>query len=71
MTDLNTHSFRIGGASAAAAGGLTDSEIRTLGRWSSDAFRVYVRYKDNIFIRFSDILATPFDFVDSWNPYSG
>ena len=40
---INTHSFRIGGASAAASAGLPDSVIQTLGRWSSDCFRRYVR----------------------------
>ncbi len=40
--DINTHSFRIGGASAAASSGLSDSVIQTLGRWSSDFFRRYI-----------------------------
>lgn len=38
-----THSFRIGAASYAASLGLSDSEIRLLGRWSSDAFKTYIR----------------------------
>lgn len=37
------HSFRIGAASAAAAAGKSDTQIRLLGRWSSDAFRKYIR----------------------------
>lgn len=37
------HSFRIGGASAAAEKGFTDSQIRLLGRWKSDAFKKYIR----------------------------
>ena len=40
---INTHSFRIGGASAAASAGLPDSVVQTLGRWSSDCFRRYIR----------------------------
>ncbi|KAK6195007.1 hypothetical protein SNE40_000528 [Patella caerulea] len=40
---LTTHSFRIGGASLAAHNGLSDSQIRQLGRWRSDAFRKYIR----------------------------
>ena len=40
---INTHSFRIGGATAAAAAGCADSVIQILGRWSSDAFREYLR----------------------------
>lgn len=37
------HSFRIGVASTAAAAGLEDSLIQTLGRWKSDAYLLYVR----------------------------
>ena len=41
--NLNTHSFRIGGASAAAAAGILYFVIQTLGRWKSDSFKRYVR----------------------------
>lgn len=37
------HSFRIGAASYAADRGLSDSQIRTLGRWQSNAFTKYIR----------------------------
>ena len=37
------HSFRIGAASTAAANGVEDSVIKTLGRWKSSAYLVYVR----------------------------
>ena len=37
------HSFRIGEATSAAACGLADSPIQTLGRWSSDSFKHYIR----------------------------
>ncbi|XP_057316866.1 uncharacterized protein LOC130657895 [Hydractinia symbiolongicarpus] len=40
--DLNTHSFRIGGASAAASCGIPDSAIKIIGRWSSDCYRRYI-----------------------------
>ena len=37
------HSFRIGAASWAAAKGFSDSQIRLLGRWKSNAFLKYIR----------------------------
>ena len=45
--NLNTHSFRIGGASAAAAMGIPDSTIQILGRWASNAYRTYPRLPDS------------------------
>ena len=37
------HSFRIGAATTAARCGLPDSLIKTLGRWESAAYTVYIR----------------------------
>ena len=37
------HAFRIGAASYAASIGLSDAEIRQLGRWRSGAFLGYIR----------------------------
>ena len=37
------HSFRIGAATTAAACGIQDSLIKTLGRWESAAYMLYVR----------------------------
>ena len=51
-SNLNTHSFRIGGASAAAAAGIADSSIQILGRWSSDAFLRYLRFSSEDISRF-------------------
>ncbi|KAI8519748.1 hypothetical protein Bbelb_030050 [Branchiostoma belcheri] len=37
------HSFRIGAATHAASSGASDAQLRALGRWSSDAFKSYIR----------------------------
>ena len=37
------HSFRIGAATMATQCGIPDHLVKTLGRWSSDAYQLYVR----------------------------
>ena len=41
--EFGTHSLRIGGATALFAAGADPTVIRTLGRWSSDLYKLYVR----------------------------
>lgn len=43
ISRYKSHSFRIGGACHAADQGYSDAQIRALGRWKSDAFKVYLR----------------------------
>ena len=42
-SQFSTHSYRIGGATALFAAGANETVIRTMGRWSSDMHRLYVR----------------------------
>lgn len=51
------HSFRIGAASTAAARGVEDSLIQTLGRWKSSAYLAYVRLAPNHLASISTIIA--------------
>ena len=41
--DFSSHSLRIGGATAHFTAGANETVIRTMGRWSSDIYRLYVR----------------------------
>lgn len=43
-----SHSFRIGAATEASRQGLSDSQIRQLGRWQSDAFTSYIRVSQRL-----------------------
>ena len=40
---FNTHSYRIGGATAVFAAGADMTVIKTMGRWASDIYQLYVR----------------------------
>ena len=51
------HSFRIGAASTAAAKGVEDSLIQTLGRWKSSAYLLYVRLPPDNLAAISRIIA--------------
>ena len=42
-SQFGSHSYRIGGATALFAAGADPLIIRTMGRWSSDCYRLYVR----------------------------
>ena len=42
-TNFSSHSFRIGAASTWAENGLSESQLKARGRWSSDALKHYIR----------------------------
>ena len=67
--NLNTHSFRIGGASAAAAAGIPDSTIQVMGRWASNAYRTYLRMPDATFRRATRAMSQRLSAVPTWTPH--
>lgn len=56
--DFAGHSFRIGAATTAAAAGLEDSTIQTLGRWKSAAYLLYVKIDPRRLAKVSQSLAS-------------
>jgi hypothetical protein len=50
------HSFRRGAASAAAAAGYSDYEIQLLGRWRSDAYKLYIESDPKRILHLSSLL---------------
>ena len=56
-SNFNGHSFRIGAATTAAARGMEDSMIKTLGRWESDAYQRYVKIPRQELADYTKILA--------------
>ena len=56
--DYCSHSFRIGAATTAAANGVEDSIIKTLGRWESTAYLQYVRIPREQLVGYSRVLGT-------------
>ena len=48
--NYSSHSFRIGAATSAALAGIPDHLIKTLGRWSSDAYLRYIHTPPHVLL---------------------
>ena len=59
VSQYNGHSFRIGAATMAAQNGLEDLMIQTLGRWRSDAYKLYIKISQAQLANVSRTLARP------------
>lgn len=46
--NYSSHSLRIGAATTAAQVGVPDHMIKTLGRWQSDAYQIYIRTPEQV-----------------------
>ena len=55
------HSFRVGAATTAAARGVEDSMIKTLGRWNSSAYLLYIRVPQERLAAVSAVLSRESD----------
>ena len=54
--NYSSHSFRIGAATSAALAGFPDHLIKTLGRWSSDAYLRYIRTPTHVLVSSAQFL---------------
>ncbi|XP_066911699.1 uncharacterized protein [Clytia hemisphaerica] len=66
--DISSHSFRIGGASAALSAGASDALIKILGRWSSDCYIRYLRVSDDLIEKFQRAMAKVTSTTSVWDP---
>lgn len=67
---IASHSFRIGGATLLCSLGVPDATIQILGRWSSSAFRAYLRISDDLVSRIHGQMARARDSAPDkgWEP---
>ena len=68
MNHVSSHSFRIGAASTAASAGYPRWIIQSLGRWSSDCFRQYIRIPDSTITNVSQSLVRAVSHINIFDP---
>jgi len=54
---FSSHSFRIGAATVAAQRGIPDHQIQLMGRWTSNAYQLYIRTPADVLAKLSVQLA--------------
>ena len=68
ITNISTHSFRIGAATTAAAAGHPRWLIQAMGRWSSDCYKVYLRIPDSTRSSVSSSMASTINVGATYDP---
>ena len=65
--NLKTHSFRIGGATALAAAGVSDARIQIIGRWRSDCFTRYLRLSPQMLRTYAESMCAVSLDISCWD----
>ena len=65
----SSHSLRSGGATAMFLGGSSDATVQLFGRWTSDAYKAYVRIETSTNEKLSQKMIKSLGGINSFTPY--